>query len=171
MTLELITMQDEQRGMSRSHTKAQATPTKTEPRSHTSPGDFDSVKEAVDSYRTILLNGSADASASLWDEAASVLVYVTADDGEVHKGFYEVRNALRTQAARYEYVTHDLIDQGIDLYGTLACAFYKIRFERHEKGVDREVPGTLTATLVLKKTGDAWKIVQAHESAVTTRRR
>ncbi len=167
VTLELIGMQDEQRGVMR-HPKAPQTPTKTASQitPHTSQGDFDGVKGTIDSYRTAFINGEADASASLWDEAASNLVYVTAEDGKVHKGFYEVRNALREVLARHRYVTHELADQGIVLYGDLACAFYKMHFERNEKGSEKASPGTLTTTLVLKKAGDTWKIVQGHESTV-----
>ncbi|MGZ4931934.1 MAG: nuclear transport factor 2 family protein [Halobacteriota archaeon] len=169
MTLELITMQDEQRGAPRSHATAPQTPTKTEAtnRPHAPQRDFDDVKRVIDLYRVALINGEVDAGVSLWDEAASTLIYVTANDGEVHKGFYEVRNALRAASARTRYATHELVDQGIDLYGDLACAFSKTRFERHEKGSETALSGTLTTTLVLKKTGSTWKIVQGHESTVT----
>ncbi len=168
MTLELLRMQEAQRGTARGHAKAPTAPTKIDSISHTPQRDFDDVKEAVNSYRAAVLRGDADASASLWDEAASALVYVTAEDGEVHKGFYEVRNALRTESARNEYGTHELVDQGIAFYGTLACAFFEIRFERSDKDVNTTPPGTLTTTLVLRKTGDAWKIVHGHASTATS---
>ncbi len=170
MTLELITMQEEQRGVSRGHTTAPKTPTKTASQGKplTPQDDFDDVKGVIDSYRAALIAGEADARASLWDETAPTLVYVTAGDGEVHKGFYEVRDALRAASARNRYVTHELVDQGIDLHGDRACVFYKIRFERTGQGSGEALPGTLTATLVLKRTGDVWKIVQGHESTVTT---
>ncbi len=169
MTLELITMQDEQRGTSRGHAAAPKTSTKIESdrTSHTTPRDFDDVKGIVDSYRTALISGEADASALLWDDASSTCIYVTAEDGEVHKGFYEIRNALRDKSTRNRYKTHELIDQGIALYGNVASAFFKLHFECGEQGSDAASTGTLTTTLVLKRTGDAWKIVQGHESTVT----
>ncbi len=172
MTLELIAMQDEQRGLSRSHAKAPEAPTRTEPPRYpqTRQGDFSDVKAVVDSYRGALVDGGADTRASLWDETASTLIYVSADDGEVHKGFYEVRNALRATSARARYTTLELVDQGIDLYTDLACAFYKVRFERIEAGSETASPGTLITTLVLKHIGDAWKIVQGHESSAAVTR-
>lgn len=125
----------------------------------------ESVEVTLRSYGEALIAGDADAAASMWDESSADLTYVSADHGAVRKGYHEIRDALRSAASNYSYVTYALIGHSVDDIN-LVYAFYEVRVARLWDAY-ANVPGCKRVTLVLRKKGRTWKIVHGHESSFT----
>jgi ketosteroid isomerase-like protein len=123
------------------------------------------VEATLRSYGAALMAGDGDAAASMWDESSADLTYVSADYGAIRKGYHEIRDALRSAASNYSYMTYALIGHSAD-DANLAYAFYEVRVSRLWDAY-ANIPGCKRVTLVLRKKGGTWKIVHGHESSFT----
>jgi len=127
--------------------------------------ESEGVEGTLRSYGAALIAGDADAAASMWDKSSADLTCVSADYGAIRKGYYEIRDALRSAASNYSYMTYALIGHSAD-DPNLAYAFYEVRVARLWDAY-ANVPGCKRVTLVLHKKGSTWKIVHGHESSFT----
>jgi ketosteroid isomerase-like protein len=123
------------------------------------------VEATLRSYGAALMAGDGDAAASMWDESSADLTYVSADYGAIRKGYHEIRDALRSAASNYSYMTYALVGHSAD-DTNVAYAFYEVRVARLWDAY-ANIPGCKRVTLVLRKKGGTWKIVHGHESSFT----
>jgi hypothetical protein len=61
--------------------------------------ESEGVEGILRSYGAALMAGDADAAASRWDKSSADLTCVSADYGAIRKGYYEIRDALRSAAS------------------------------------------------------------------------
>ncbi len=127
--------------------------------------ESEGVEATLRSYGAALIAEDADAAASMWDESSADLTYISADYGAIRKGYHEIRDALRSAASNYSYMTYALIGHSAD-DANLAYAFYEVRVARLWDAY-ANIPGCKRVTLVLRKKGGTWKIVHGHESSFT----
>ncbi|MGA7075806.1 MAG: nuclear transport factor 2 family protein [Halobacteriota archaeon] len=127
--------------------------------------ESEGVEATLRSYGAALIAEDADAAASMWDESSADLTYISADYGAIRKGYREIRDALRSAASNYSYMTYALIGHSAD-DANLAYAFYEVRVARLWDAY-ANIPGCKRVTLVLRKKGGTWKIVHGHESSFT----
>jgi hypothetical protein len=114
-------------------------------------------------YGEALIAGDADAAASMWDESGADLTYVSTDYGAVRKGYREIQDALKYEASHYSYMSYAMVEHSKD-DTNLVYAFYEVRVARLWEAY-ANVLGCKRVSLVLRKKGNAWKIVHGHQSA------
>jgi ketosteroid isomerase-like protein len=162
--LELVQMQESREKPALSDVKPMFTQEEG-PSVHPLVDEREGVESTLRSYGAAVIAGDADAAASMWDESSADLTYVSADYGAVRKGYREIRDALRSAASNYSYMTYALIGHSAQ-DTNVAYAFYEVRVARLWDAY-ANVPGCKRVTLVLRKRGRTWKIVHGHESSFT----
>ncbi len=133
------------------------------PNVHLSADECESVETVLQLYGEALIAGDADAAASMWDESGADLTYVSTDYGAVRKGYREIQDALKYEASHYSYMSYAMVEHSKD-DANLVYAFYEVRVARLWDAY-ANVLGCKRVSLVLRKKGNAWKIVHGHQSA------
>jgi len=129
---------------------------------HPSADECESVEAILQLYGKALIAGDADAAISMWDESIPGLTYVSTDHDAVRKGYQEIEDALKYAMSNYDYMTYALVEQSEE-DANIVYAFYEVRVARLWDAY-AVIPGCKRVTLVLRKSGNTWKIVHGHES-------
>jgi hypothetical protein len=129
---------------------------------HPSAGECESVEVILQMYGNALIAGDADAAISMWDKSSHDLTYVSTDHDAVRRGYHEIEDALKYAMSNYDYMTYALVEHSEE-DANIVYAFYEVRVARLWDAY-AVIPGCKRVTLVLRKSGNAWKIIHGHES-------
>jgi ketosteroid isomerase-like protein len=100
-----------------------------------------------------------------WDRGYDSLIYVAQERSRHIRGWPELERYLAIVEGAFDRVTAMTIDDlSIDVLGDVAYAFFTYHFEAETPGGDEPFVVDGRDTLILRRTGGAWRIIHYHGS-------
>ncbi len=137
----------------------------------TTQQDKDQVAAVINEWAAALSTGDVPRVKAVWDSSYSDLIYLAEENNDPALGWSGIENYYNALATDVGSSSWSIDNLKVDVIGDAAWAYVTYLTQAEIIPFNRTMTFDGRSTFILRKTGDAWKIIHYHESLSRDRSR
>ncbi len=126
--------------------------------------DKEQVQGLIRDWASAFGSVDIDRIKGLWDQDYSQLIYIAEENNDHLSSWSEINGYYDAFPSMVNGLDMNIDNVTVDVIGDAAYGYLTFVAKADIKGVDNPMTFQGRNTFVLRKTGDAWKIIHYHES-------